>query len=224
MGNVLDHGFVVLEDMMGGDLSVVNAARVSFAQKSTRLDDSEVGLIKYLMKNHHGTPFEHAVFTWRVKAPIFVTREWMRHRIGSFNEWSGRYSELTTEFYFPAVEAVRKQVGKPGAYTYEAVSVGEAVHTRQQLKDTYDHCAYTYKHLLARGIAKELASRVLPTAVYTQFVWTVNARALMNFLALRNSEHAQFEIRQYAKEMEAEFDLYMPHTAGAFAEAGRVAP
>lgn len=220
--NVLDKGWVELEDHMGGDLAVVNAARVSFAQSSDELDDAGCGLIRFLMTNGHGTPFEHAVFKFRVKAPIFVAREWMRHRIGSYNEWSGRYSEITTEFYVPSY--VRTQVGKPGAYTFEALPEDEANLARARMESLYGAAADTYHALLRDGVAKELASRVLPLATYTRFVWTANARSLMNFIRLRNAPDAQYEIREYARAIEAHFAEAMPVTAAAFDAAGRRSP
>ncbi len=118
---VLDHGFVRLDNAMADDLSVVNAARVSFAQQVDEMTSREEGLIRFLMRERHGTPFEHNAFRFHIKTPIFVCREWMRHRVGSFNEWSGRYSQLEPEFYIPAAEDVRTQVGKPGSYSFEQV-------------------------------------------------------------------------------------------------------
>ena len=120
--NVLDHGFVRLDDCMADDLAVVNAARVSFARRVTELGDADRGLVRFLMRERHATPFEHGVFRFHIKCPIFVAREWMRHRAGSYNEHSARYAELPEEFYVPAAEDVRTQVGKPGAYTFETVA------------------------------------------------------------------------------------------------------
>ena len=117
--DVLDHGFVRLDAAVADDLSVVNAARVSFGARVETMDDRSAGLVRFLMRERHGTPFEHNFFRFHIKAPLFVTREWQRHRVGSFNERSGRYSELPDEFYVPAAGDVRTQVGKPGAYTFE---------------------------------------------------------------------------------------------------------
>ena len=127
---VLDHGFVRLDGCMADDLSVVNAARVSFAQRSEQLDERDHGLIRFLMRERHGTPFEHNAFRFHVKLPIFVMREWARHRIGSFNEWSARYSQLDAEFYIPEPEDVRTQVGKPGAYSFDPVDSRSPTHPR----------------------------------------------------------------------------------------------
>jgi len=118
---VLDHGFVRLDAAMADDLSVVNAARVSFARRRDEVDDADAGLIRFLMRDRHGTPFEHNSFRFHIRCPIFVAREWFRHRIGSFNEFSMRYAKATDDFYVPEAEDVRSQVGKPGAYSFEPV-------------------------------------------------------------------------------------------------------
>jgi thymidylate synthase (FAD) len=221
---VLDHGFVRLDAAMADDLSVVNAARVSFAQRSEEMDERAAGLIRFLMRERHGTPFEHNSFRFHVKCPIFVAREWMRHRTGSFNEWSGRYSQLEQEFYVPEPEDVRTQVGKPGAYTFEQVDPQLAEETRASQESVYEHAYRTYEHLLERGIAKEIARNVLPVAIYTQFYWTVNARSLMNFVSLRNAETAQREIRRYGAAVEELFSRQMPATHAAFVANERRAP
>src|SRR5437762_7198813 len=131
---VLDHGFVRLDDFMASDLSVVNAARVSFARRKEEMDDSDAGLIRFLMRDRHGTPFEHNAFRFHVRTPLFVAREWFRHRIGSFNEFSMRYAKATDDFYVPEAEDVRSQVGKPGAYSFEPVSSERAEATREELR------------------------------------------------------------------------------------------
>jgi thymidylate synthase (FAD) len=221
---VLDHGFVRLDGCMADDLSVVNAARVSFAQRSDRLDDRDQGLIGFLMRERHGTPFEHNAFRFHVKLPIFVMREWARHRIGSFNEWSARYSQLDPEFYIPEPEDVRTQVGKPGAYSFDAVAPELAEHTRETQAAVYEQAYAAYLDLLEQGVAKEVARNVLPVAIYTQFYWTVNARSLMNFLSLRNAVTAQREIRRYAAACEQLFGERMPITHSAFLANERRAP
>jgi thymidylate synthase (FAD) len=221
---VLDHGFVRLDGCMADDLSVVNAARVSFAQRSEELVERDHGLIRFLMRERHGTPFEHNAFRFHVKLPIFVMREWARHRIGSFNEWSARYSQLDPEFYIPEPEDVRTQVGKPGAYSFDAVDPGLAEHTRETQAAIYGQAYAAYVDLLEQGVAKEVARNVLPVAIYTQFYWTVNARSLMNFLSLRNAVTAQREIRRYAAACEQLFGERMPVTHAAFLANERRAP
>jgi thymidylate synthase (FAD) len=221
---VLDHGFVRLDDAMASDLSVVNGARVSFARRKTELDDGDAGLIRFLMRDRHGTPFEHNAFRFHVRCPLFVAREWFRHRIGSFNEFSMRYARATDDFYVPEPEDVRTQTGKPGAYTFEPVSPELAETTRDELKAVYDAAYAAYERLVEQGVARELARCVLPVGAYTEFYWTVNARALMNFVSLRAAETAQREIRRFADACEAFLAELMPVTHGAFLANGRVAP
>ena len=221
---VLDHGFVRLDDAMATDLSVVNAARVSFARRKEQMDESDEGLVRFLMRDRHGTPFEHNAFRFHIRAPIFVAREWFRHRVGSFNEFSMRYARATDEFYVPEADDVRSQVGKPGAYSFEPVAPEVAEQTREELQSVYEHAYATYERLVEQGVARELARAALPVGAYTEFFWTVNARALMNFLSLRNAETAQREIRRYAEACERFFEQQMPVTYAAFVASGRVAP
>lgn len=218
---VLDHGFVRLDGAMADDLSVVNGARVSFAKRRTEMTESEEGLIRFLMRERHMTPFEHNAFRFHVRCPIFVAREWFRHRIGSFNEFSMRYAKATDDFYVPAPEDVRTQVGKPGAYTFEPVDDELADQTREELQAVYEHAFATYERLVETGVARELARLVMPMGAYTEFYWTVNARSLMNFLSLRNAETAQREIRFYAEAVETFLEQKMPVTYAAFVANNR---
>ena len=221
---VLDHGFVRLDESMAGDLSVVNAARVSFARRKEEMDDSDRGLIRFLLRESHGTPFEHNAFRFHVRAPIFVAREWFRHRVGSFNEFSMRYARATDDFYVPAAEDVRTQVGKPGSYSFEPVEPDVAEAAREELRAVYETAFAAYERLVEQGVARELARSVMPVGAYTEFYWTVNARSLMNFVALRAAETAQREIRRYAEACERFLAEEMPVTYEAFVDAGRVAP
>src|SRR5437667_2699744 len=221
---VLDHGFVRLDDCMADDLSVVNAARVSFARRKEAMDESDEGLIRFLLRHKHGTPFEHNSFRFHVRAPIFVAREWFRHRVGSFNEFSMRYARATDDFYVPEPEDVRTQVGKPGSYSFEPVEPELAEATREELRAVYDAAYATYEQLVERGVARELARLVMPVAAYTEFYWTINARSLMNFVSLRAAETAQREIRRYAEACERFLAQEMPVTHSAFVDNGRVAP
>jgi len=221
---VLDHGFVHLDDAMASDLSVVNAARVSFARRKKEMEPEDEGLIGHLLRNRHGSPFEHNSFRFHVRCPIFVMREWIRHRWSSFNEFSMRYTRATDEFYLPALEDVRRQVGKPGAYSFEPVEAELAEKVRGEMEATNKAAYATYSSLIEAGVARELARTVLPVAAYTEFYWTVNARALMNFLSLRNAETAQREIRRYAEVIESMFAERMPATHAAFIAAGRTPP
>src|SRR4249919_1327539 len=221
---VLDHGFVRLDGVMADDLSVVNSARVSFGRRVTELADADIGLIKLLMRERHGTPFEHNSFRFHVRCPIFVAREWFRHRIGSFNEFSMRYARATDEFYVPEPEDVRTQVGKPGAYTFETVEPELAAETRDSMREVYEQAFATYERLVEAGVAREVARSVLPVGAYTEFYWTVNARSLMNFVSLRASETAQREIRRYAEACEIFLAEKMPITHAAFVANDRTAP
>ena len=209
---------------MADDLSVVNAARVSFARRREDVDDADAGLIRFLMRDRHGTPFEHNAFRFHIRCPIFVAREWFRHRIGSFNEFSMRYAKATDDFYVPEADDVRSQVGKPGAYSFEPVEPELAERTREELQAVYDTAYATYTRLVEQGVARELARSVLPVGAYTEFYWTVNARALMNFVSLRAAETAQREIRRYAEACEAFLAEQMPITHAAFVANDRTAP
>jgi thymidylate synthase (FAD) len=221
---VLDHGFVRLDGSMASDLSVVNGARVSFARRKEVMDESDEGLIRFLMRDRHGTPFEHNAFRFHVRAPLFVAREWFRHRVGSFNEFSMRYAKATDDFYVPEADDVRSQVGKPGAYSFEPVDAELAERTREELQTVYESAYSAYTSLVEQGVARELARLVIPMGAYTEFYWTVNARSLMNFVSLRAAETAQREIRSYAEACERFFTEKMPITHAAFAANDRTAP
>jgi thymidylate synthase (FAD) len=220
---VLDHGFVALDGALATDLAVVNGARVSFNQESQELGERDEGLIRFLMRGRHGSPFEHGYFRFLVKAPLFVVREHHRHRAGhSYNEWSGRYSKMDPEFYVP--DNVRTQVGKPGAYSFESVDEETREATRREIEDNAKRAFQGYERLLERGVAKEVARAVLPLSTYTKYYWSCNPRSLMHFCSLRNHEAAQFEIRQYAAAAETFLGRLMSVTHAAFVENGRVAP
>jgi thymidylate synthase (FAD) len=222
---VLDFGFVELIDSMASDLDVVNAAKVSFSAQKKEIDESCVGLINYLMKNKHATPFEHSIFKFRIKAPIFITREWMRHRWSSFNEMSMRYYQPEKlDYYTPAYNSIRKQIGKPGAYSFEEIEDPEVKDYFYSIfKNTVLEADTAYYKLIEAGIAKEIARCVLPVTQYTEFIWTVNARSLINFISLRNDSNAQYEINQYAIAVEDIFSKIMPISHSAFLESGRIA-
>ncbi len=191
-----------LVDHMGTDLSVVNAARVSFNQKSEELNERDAGLINFLMKNQHTSPFEHCQTSFLITAPIFVAREWHRHRTQSYNEVSGRYTELQPRFYVPNHERPLIQVGKPGAYTFVAAeddNIGI-----QLLSDMRFSCQTawdTYQISLERGIAKEVARMVLPLNIYTSWYATANLLNWCKFINLRTSEQALYEIRMLAYQV-----------------------
>jgi len=221
----INNGFVRLDTYEASDLSVVNAARVSFGARKEFLDESDIGLIKFLIKNRHGTPFEHNFFRFHIKTPIFVAREWFRHRIGSFNEFSMRYAVPSLDFYLPQPNEFRTQVGKPGSYTFEPYpnENGEAEYMARQMAEVCDFARETYEQLIANGVAKELARIILPVNTYTEFYWSVNARALINFISLRNAPEAMLEIREFAAVIEDIFSRCMPVTYEAFLDSGRIA-
>lgn len=209
---------------MADDISVVNSARVSFAKSQQEMDESAKGLINFLIREKHGTPFEHNAFRFHVKCPVFVAREWFRHRIGSFNEFSARYSEVEDDFFVPYQNDVRSQVGKPGAYEFHMVEEEIADQAIEIISQANSIAYESYKKLIDIGVAKELSRTVLPVGMYTQFYWTVNARSLMNFLSLRLSKTAQLDIRRYAKSVEAIFADKMPVTYKAWVENGMNCP
>jgi thymidylate synthase (FAD) len=224
---VLDHGFVELLDAMGDDRRCVAAARVSLRREQRSLADDSAeqaardrGLIRRLIRDRHTSPFEHAVFQFRVRAPIFVVRQWFRHRFASYNEESGRYVELQDEFFLP--ERLRVRVGKAMDYRFEDLPEPENREVTARLEALYEEARSLYAALLDRGVAREHARLVLPVAQYTTFFWTVNALSLMNFLALRNEVHAQAEIRAYAEILEEMFAARMPWTHEAFREHWQV--
>lgn len=222
--DVLDHGFVRLDAAEATDLSVVNGARVSFLQMKDELDQKDEGLIRFLIREKHASPFEHNLFRFHIRCPIAVAREWMRHRWSSFNEHSLRYSQAIDEFYVPDVPQVRTQTGKPGSYKFESMDEPVANEVRELMAEQYRSAWRAYEDMLQRGVARELARFVLPVGLYTEFYWSVNARALMNFVSLRNAETAMWEIGQYGEAVEEFFSACMPSTHKAFLEFGRVAP
>jgi len=198
---VLNHGFVRLVDYMGSDESIVQAARVSYG-KGTKKVSEDRGLIRYLMRHRHTTPFEMVEFKFHVKLPIFIARQWIRHRTASVNEYSGRYSVLTDEFYFPNPDDVRTQseVNKQGR---SDKTVPENVQREflEYLKNSADDTYATYQKYIEAGLARELARISLPLSVYTEWYWKIDLHNLFHFLRLRSDPHAQQEFREYARVM-----------------------
>lgn len=214
--NVLDRGFLALVDFCGGDEMVVRAARISHG-KELKGSEQDQRLISYMMRHRHGTPFEHSLFIFHVKAPIFVARQWFRHRIGSFNEISGRYVDYPEEFYVPIKMRAPDPKNKQGSVEAEFQNEKELLKTYE---DSISQSYQAYRKLVESGVAKEIARAVLPLALYTQFYWSVNPRSLMNFISLRVSDEAQFEIRQYAERITFFMKDKMPWTFRAFLEFG----
>jgi len=222
---VLNAGSVKLLDCFGSDVDIVNSARVSFAAYQTEMDEKGAGLINFLMRNKHATPFEHVVFKFYIKCPIFVAREWFRHRWSSFNEMSMRYYVPDNlDFFYPSEDAIRKQVGKPGSYSFEQID-DPAVYdfVTESFESVYRQAESAYYEMIDAGIAKEIARSVLPVGQYTEFIWTVNLRSLLNFISLRNDENAQKEIREYADIVERLATVYVPQTISSFIENNREA-
>lgn len=218
----LDKGFIELQAYCASDLDVVNAARVSFNSSSEVMNEGDEGVLKFLMREGHGSPFEHTFFKFRVKAPIFVFREWHRHRAGhSYNEWSARYSKLAPEFYIPAEGTVVTQIGRPGRYEYEQLNKESTKIYRDWLEDSCNLAYDLYEKSMELGVARQQARAFLPVTMYSVMIWSCNARSLMHFLSLRNSPNAQAEIREYAQAAELIFQDLMPVTAASFIENGR---
>ncbi len=227
---------VELVKSSASDADVIWAARVSTAGE-TSLDelnkdaDKSEGLINYLARERHGSPFEHTSFTFFISAPIFVFREFMRHRIASYNEESGRYRELKPVFYIPNKDRKLIQVGKTGHYTFEAGTDEQFDLMVTEMKKAYTAAYDAYQKMLDAGIAREVARATLPVATYSSMYVTMNARALMNFLSLRTTaegshfpSYPQREIEMVGEKMEAFFKEKMPLVHAAFNKSGRVSP
>jgi thymidylate synthase (FAD) len=221
------------------DSDVLFAARVSTQGEQTlesaqddNLDTSRSkGLINYLMRDRHGSPFEHNSMTFYVQAPIFVFREFMRHRIASYNEESGRYRELNPVFYVPGPDRNLVQVGKAGAYDFLPGTPEQTALVTSEVRAVCEHAYASYQRMLEAGVAREVARVVLPVTIYSSMYVTMNARSLMNFLSLRTKREGthfpsfpQREIEMVAEKMEAFWDDLMPLTSAAFNGNGRVAP
>jgi thymidylate synthase (FAD) len=224
---------VDLVENAGNDELICKAARVSTVGAASIDSTESAGLINFLMKNRHGSPFEHGMITFRISAPIFVWREFMRHRVGvSYNEQSGRYMELEPVFYTPPRDRNLIQVGKPGHYEFEPGGKGEKGSVAKHLLWAYRATWASYQTMLEDGIAKEVARMCLPVGIYSTAYVTMNPRSLMHFLSLRTSypefstfpSYPQWEISEVANQMEDVFAKLYPLTQQAFVSAGRVCP
>jgi len=225
---------VELINSMASDSAVAMAARVSTISGNHEAEvdaAKDAGLINYLMRDRHGSPFEHNAFTFYIEAPIFVFREFQRHRIASYNEESGRYKQLNPMFYVPKGTRDLVQVGKPGAYTFKPGSEKQQDMVFDAAIDVSREAYDKYEALLEGGVAREVARMVLPVNIYSSMYVTMNARALMNFLSLRTQRegthfpsYPQREIEMCAEKMEEFFAEKMPLTYEAFNKNGRVAP
>ena len=194
---------VELLRVSGSDLDIANAARVSYGRVSTAISERDKKLIEFLMEHEHTSPFEHNQLSFRVKAPIFVARQWMRHRMNSYNEISYRYVEIKTEFYIPTSFRYQDTVNKQGSVGSFSDDV-----LREVYKKTLENSYQAYEQLLAAGVCREQARAIMPVATYTEFIFTCNLHSLMHFLKLRLSSGAQWEIRMYAGAL---LRLALPH-------------
>lgn len=219
--NVLDHGLVELVDSMGSDLRIVNAAQASFGRESVTFGEREQRILRALMREEHGVPFEHAVFTYKARMPIFLARQFVKHRHGSWSEHSGRYSGMEKLFYEPTTEDVRTQVGKAMDYTFAPVEESTAALYKASLRVSNEQAWSAYEDALKAGVAKELARLVLPLNTYTTVVWTLNARSLFNVIRLRVDAHAQREANAYAVALEGLASAVIPETIAAFRDYER---
>lgn len=205
---VLDKGFIECQDVFGDELTVVNCARVSFGKQKTVMDEQDLRLIRYLIRNKHYSPFRHLMFRFHIKAPEFVMRQWYKHIVGAewtseargnfhaWNEISGRYVPLT-EYYVPNIWRKQSTDSKQGS----AGELSDAVLLDTEYQGLIDHIDRIYTRFLQRGMAKEQARLILPFSIYTESIWTCSFQGLMNFLELRLDRHSQWEIQQYAQAM-----------------------
>ena len=227
---VLDHGFVRVVDYMGDDDAIVQAARVSYGRGTRRTSDDR-GLIRYLMRHRHTTPFEMCEIKLHVKLPIFVARQWIRHRTANVNEYSARYSILDREFYVPSTDAIGEQSRSNRQGRGEPLPAGDAARAQALLREDAERAYKHYEELLNErsageprdpqrtGLARELARMNLPLNYYTQWYWKIDLHNLLHFLALRADEHAQLEIRAYAELiLEQVVKNWVPLTYEAFAD------
>ncbi|MBR0560153.1 FAD-dependent thymidylate synthase [Neokomagataea anthophila] len=217
---VLDHGFLRVVDYMGDDSAVVQAARVSYG-RGTRKTSEDAGLIRYLMRHRHSTPFEMCEIKFHVKLPVFVARQWIRHRMASVNEYSARYSILDREFYLPNLEQVASQSSSNRQGRSDALDAEKAHEVLNLLRNDASRCYDHYEELLDEdryGLARELARMNLTLNTYTQWYWKIDLHNFMHFLALRADPHAQYEIRVYAEKMLDVLRAWVPQTEAAFRE------
>ena len=212
---VHDHGYVALLEVMGNDETIVDAARISYDRRGNSEDR---GLIRYLLRHRHTSPFEMGVLRFEIKMPIFVARQWIRHRTASLNEMSARYTELPEEMFVPRVVSLQSKDNKQGRQMFPDPNslrdefLGKIIERANTT--SYTH----YQTLLDAGVARELARGVLPVNIYTKFVWKMDLHNLMHFLDLRLDPHAQQEIRDFAKVIEKLVALHFPITYEAFVD------
>lgn len=212
----LDKGFVRLVDVMGDDAAIVQAARVSYGSGTKKVHEDR-GLIRYLLRHMHTTPFEMVEFKFHIKLPIFVARQWIRHRTANVNEYSGRYSEMKDEFYVPAIDQVRAQsVSNKQGRADEAFPIDEAERIIAMMESSQQQAYAEYQQMLSQDLAREIARINLPVSNYTEWYWKIDLHNLFHFLRLRIDAHAQYEIRVYAQAMADLIKPYVPMAYEAF--------
>jgi thymidylate synthase (FAD) len=213
----INKGFIRLVDHMGSDMAIVKSARVSYGNES-KGPEADKKLIKFLLQHNHGTPFEHLTFTFHVKCPIFIARQWFRHRIGSFNEISLRYTQYDdTEFWVPEEWRSNNKHNKQMSGAME-LSPLENEHLYRVYHEALAQAHDTYNELISKGVCREQARGILPMGAYTEFYWTVNARSLFNFIKLRGSPEAQKEIRDFIPPIIEYMKTIAPWTYEAWQE------
>lgn len=212
----LDKGFIRLVDYMGDDAAIVQAARVSYG-KGTKTVREDRALIRYLMRHRHTSPFEMVEFKFHVKLPIFVARQWIRHRTANVNEYSGRYSEMKDEFYIPDAEQICMQsTDNRQGRSEEQLAPAEVEDILFKLESSQNQLFNEYNFFLSKNLARELARINLPLSSYTEWYWKIDLHNLMHFLRLRLDEHAQYEIRLYAEKVAELIKPIVPLTYEAF--------
>ena len=212
----LDKGFVRLIDVMGDDAAIVQAARVSYGSGTKKVHEDR-GLIRYLLRHAHTTPFEMVEFKFHVKLPIFVARQWIRHRTANVNEYSGRYSEMKDEFYTPHPHDIRPQsISNKQGRSDETLPEGMAEQAAETFKLGQDAAYAQYQEFLEHGIAREIARINLPVSNYTEWYWKIDLHNLFHFLRLRIDAHAQYEIRVFAEAIASLVKPFVPHAWEAF--------
>lgn len=212
---VLDHGFIKVQEVMGSDKTIAESARMSYGRGTKKVNNDE-GLINYLMNNHHTSPMEMGEIKFHIRMPIFVARQWIRHRTANLNEYSGRYSEMVRLFYLPELSEIRDQhkVNKQGSGN--SLSVDKASEAQYNILTASDYAFDEYENLLALGVSRETARIILPLNTYTEVVWKLDVSNLIKFLWLRDDDHAQWEIRQYAIEVAKAVKENFPLTYSAY--------
>jgi thymidylate synthase (FAD) len=214
---VLDKGFVRVVDKMGDDFSIVQAARISYGS-GTKHTSQDRALIRYLMRHRHTSPLEMCELKLHIKMPIFVMRQWIRHRTASVNEYSGRYSIMENEFYIPELENIAFQSEDNKQGRGEAFSEQEALGVRKVIEDQSKNAYEEYEKLLEKGVSRELARTILPQNIYTQIYWKIDLHNLLHFISLRSHPTSQFEIREFSKAIEEIVKEWVPMVYEAFSD------